>query len=99
MLFRSLFLLYQVTGESKRGANVLDREIVIVLDLLECHARCEASNHYGNRGPRATDDGYSVAHARVNEDTSIYTAQFYPERGIPARRGEYCAGARLSRGP
>jgi len=63
------FALGQIANEAEGGSDVLSRQIVFALNLLESHAPSQAADHQRHWHARAPNDGFSVAHRRVNYDT------------------------------
>jgi hypothetical protein len=70
-----LFLLYQLPRTFQRGADVLDRQVVLPLHFLEAHSTRQATHDDGHRRPRAAYHGFAMADARVKEDSIIHASQ------------------------
>lgn len=65
------FLLGDLADESQGSANVIRRDIVFTLDLLERHAPCEAADDDRHRYARPADHRFSVGDSRVDNDTRM----------------------------
>ena len=62
------FLVDQLAGKFQRGADVVNTEIVLALDLFERHAACKAADDGRHGYPRPAYDGLSLADRRVDDD-------------------------------
>ena len=62
------FLLSQFPDEPERSSNIVHRDVVLALDLLERHAPSQAPHHNCDRYAGAADDWLSVGHGRIEND-------------------------------
>jgi hypothetical protein len=60
----------EVRSKLQGGADIVDGEVVLALDVLERHAAGKAPNHDGNRNPSAPDDRFAVQHGGIDDDAA-----------------------------
>ena len=77
-----LFLLHEVARELQGCPDVVHREVVLALYVLEAHPAREASNDDGDRRSRAADHGLAVADGGVNYDAIINHAEEVTRLGL-----------------
>jgi len=62
----------ELASESQGGSDVLDRQLVLALNVLEAHAPSEAPHNDGHRRAGPADHGLAVADLRVDDDTIFH---------------------------
>jgi len=67
-----LFLVQELARESQGGLDILDRQIVLALNVLEAHATGEAPHDEGHRRTGPPNHGLPVADFRVDDDTIFH---------------------------
>ena len=67
-----LFLVQELARESQGGLDILDRQIVLALNVLEAHATGEAPHDEGHRRTGPPNHGLPVADLRVEDDTIFH---------------------------
>ena len=67
-----LFLVQELARESQGRSDVLDRQIVLALNVLEAHTSGEASHNEGHRRTGPPDHRLPVADLRVDDDTILH---------------------------
>src|SRR5438093_3269254 len=69
-------MLHQLVGERHGRANILRRDIVLLLNVLEAHAARDLRQNSCNRNARPLDHRLSVVDARVDFDAVVHDEDY-----------------------
>lgn len=60
----------EVGRELQGGTDIVDGEVILPLDIFECHTVGKAPDHDGHGHPGAPDDRFAVQHGGIDDDTA-----------------------------